>query len=51
MMHQCFHGCYQWLTSGKKEIQSLDQEASIQLIKAVQTSCENNQVSSKKLHC
>ena len=38
-MHQCLRGCYQWVTSGQKEIQSLDQEA-IQILKAIQKSLE-----------
>ena len=53
-MHQCFRGIYQRVTSGQKEIQSLDQEA-IQILKAIQTSLEaisrTDQITSDKTRC
>ena len=53
-MHQCLRGCYQWVTSGQKEIQSLDQEA-IQILKAIQKSLEavsrSGQITSDKSCC
>ena len=54
-MGTCFRGFYQWVTRGKKDMQSVEQAAQsldlaaiIQLFKAVQTS---GRVSAKKLHC